>query len=231
MHPNRIALALACSIVVGLYALAADSSAEPKTLLTERGKLLVSDDFNQPLSKDWRTAKGKWEIVDGAIRGTELKTDMHGAVTRRALAFHNIVIQYSFKLDGAKTTSLSVNDPKGHNCRVAITPAGFSVRKDSHDHNNQDKAVVLETRATSIKAGEWHTIVIEILGKELLASLDGKEVAFGANDSIDVSKSNFGLTVAGESVSFKNLRVWEALPNKNWETTKAKLVRAKTQAQ
>jgi hypothetical protein len=231
MHPNRIVPALICSLVVALSTLAADSSAEPKTLLTERGKLLVSDDFNQPLSKDWRIAKGKWEMMDGAIRGTELKADMHGAVTRRTLAFQNVVIQYSFKLDGAKSTSLSVNDPKGHNCRVAVTPAGFTVRKDSHDHNKQDKAVILENRQTPIKAGEWHMIVIEILGKEMLASLDGKEVAFGAHDSIDVAKSNFGLTVAGESVSFKNLRVWEALPNKNWESTKAKLVRAKTQAQ
>src|SRR5205814_10065220 len=111
MHHDRIVLVLTCSLVVRLYTLAAEPASEPKPLLTERGKLLVSDDFNQTLSKDWKMGKGKWEIVDGALKGSELKADMHGATNRRTLAFQNVVIQYSFKLEGAKTTSLSINDP------------------------------------------------------------------------------------------------------------------------
>ena len=34
---------------------------------------------------------------------------------------------------------------------------------------------------------------------------------------------NVGFTVNGESVSLRNLRVWEAKPNPNWETTKASI--------
>src|SRR5262245_25436820 len=77
--------------------LTAAEPTDPKTLMTERGKLLFGDDLSQPLNKDWKTAKGKWEVVDGTIRGSELKADMHGAVTRHDLPAQNVVIQYSFK--------------------------------------------------------------------------------------------------------------------------------------
>lgn len=195
----------------------------PETLMCERGKLLLSDDLNQPLGKHWKAAKGKWEVVGGAIQGSELKADMHGAVMRTNVQVKNAVIQYSFKLQGAKSTSLSINDAKGHNSRVMITPAGFSARKDDHDHEGPDKAALLQAVKAPIAADEWHTLVVEIQGPEFVARLDGKQVALGSHESINVEKTNFGLTVGGESVSFKNLRIWEATPKADWMATKAKL--------
>jgi hypothetical protein len=223
MSTTRGVLGLVCLALLPLIAAAADTASEPATLMTERGKLLFSDDLAGPLGKEWKTAKGKWEAADGAVRAAEIKDEMHGAVSRHVMPFHDVVVQYSFKLDGAKGTSLSINDARGHCCRVSISPAGFQVQKDSHDHNMTDKAAVLEKRAAPVKPGEWHTVVIEIRGKEILARLDGQAAAFGEHDTIDVDKANFGLTVSGESASFKNLRVWEAMPNKDWEATKARL--------
>jgi len=202
---------------------AAKADPATETLMCERGKLLISDDLNQPLGTHWKAAKGKWEVVGGAIQGSELKADMHGAVMRTNVPVKNAVIQYSFKLQGAKTTSLSINDAKGHNSRVIITPTGFSARKDDHDHAGPDQAALLQAVKTPIAADEWHTIVVEIQGPEFVARLDGKQVALGSHESINVEKTNFGLTVAGESVSFKNLRIWEATPKADWAATKAKL--------
>ena len=195
----------------------------PKTLLTERGKLLLQDDFARPLGKEWRQAKGKWEVSDGAIRGTELKAVMHGAVIRHDLKFDNAIIQVSFKLEGAKQFTISVNAEKGHLCRALVNSSGFTVKKDSLDHNKTDKPAILQRVETPISPGTWHTIVFEIRGKEILASLDGKHVGFGMHPGLDRKKGNIGLTVAGDSVSFKNLRVWEGLPNPAWEATRAKL--------
>src|SRR5271154_6124132 len=93
---------------LGLTARAADASAEPKTLLAERGKLLLSDDLNAAPSSEWHVAKGKWEAVDGAWHGEELPADMHPGVIRRQLKFQDAIFQYSFKLDGAKQTTLSI---------------------------------------------------------------------------------------------------------------------------
>src|SRR5258708_3306530 len=107
---------------LGVAVFAADPSPEPKTLLAERGKLLFSDDLNEAPSKEWRVAKGKWEPVDGAWQGQEIAADMHPAVVRRQLKFQDAIFQYSFKLDGAKQTTLSINDEKEHVCRVLIRP-------------------------------------------------------------------------------------------------------------
>lgn len=202
-------------------------ASEPETLLTERGKLLWSDDLAAAPSKDWKVAKGKWEAADGAVRGSELKSDMHGAVMRRMLPLRDAVIQFDFRLDGAKTSSLSLNDAKGHCCRVILRPDGFTVQKDSHDKNVADKAAALEVVKADFKPGEWHTLVVELSGSELLASVDGRLVGFGGHPSLDVEKTNFGFTVAGGSVSFRRLKVWEATPSKGWEAEKARLLEAR----
>jgi hypothetical protein len=185
---------------------------------------LFSDALDATPDKAWKIAKGDWEARDGALVGSERKSDMHGAVMRHAQPFHDAVIQYSFKLDGARATTLSLNTAKGHICRVAITPAGFRLTKDDMDHAGPDKAVVLQAVATPITPGDWHTIVVELRGKEMLARLDGKLVALGSHDALVAEKANLGLTVGGASVAFKDLRVWEALPNSGWEETKAKLL-------
>ena len=221
----HLCIALAAGSL-GVTAFAADESSEPKTLLAERGKLLLSDDLNAAPSKEWHVAKGKWEVVDGAWHAEELPADMHPGVIRHQMKFQDAIFQFSFKLDGAKQITLSINDEKEHLCRVLIRPNGFTVQKDSHDHNVSDKAVVFKNITTPINPGEWHTIVVEILGQEMLASLDGDKVGFGAHELIGTQKANFGLTINGQSASFKNLRVWEALPNKNWTETKAKLAAA-----
>jgi hypothetical protein len=210
----------------GVTAFAADASNEPKTLLAERGSLLFSDDLNAAPAKEWRVAKGKWEAVDGALQGQEVPEDKHPAVIRHELKFQNAIFQFSFKLDGAKQAALSINDAKEHVCRVMIRPDGFIVQKDSHDHGASDKAVVFKNVSTPIKAGEWHTLVVEILGQEMLASIDGDKVGFGENELIGTQKANFGLVISGQTASIKNLRVWEALPNKNWAENKAKLASA-----
>ncbi len=209
---------------------AALSAAEPTattpaaTHMVERGKVLFHDDLTTKPGPAWKVGKGRWEVVDGALRGSELKADMHGAVMRHAQNFRNAVVQYSFKLDGCRQTTFSVNATKGHLCRCVINANGFAVQKDSSDHGATDKPAVLERKAVAIKPGVWHTIVIELQGKEMLACLDGEHVVFGSHDALDKPKANFGLTVAGESASFKDLTVWEAEPSKDWEAAKAKLL-------
>lgn len=203
-----------------------NSSAPVETLMCERGKLLISEDFDKPLGPAWKAAKGKWEVANGALRGEELPADKHGAVVRTNVKLRNVVVQYSFKLDGAKMTTFSINDAKGHNSRVLINGESFTARKDDHDHAGPDQAVLLQTVKTPVAAGEWHTLVIEIHGGEFLARLNGKQVAYGSHEQIDVAKTNVGLTVAGASASFKELRIWEATPKSDWASTKAKLASA-----
>ena len=202
---------------------ATQQNGDLETLMCERGKLVLSDDFATGPSKTWRIAKGKWESVDGVTQAAELEADKHGAVIRANLPVHNLVVQYAFLLEGAKTTTFSINDAKGHNSRVIVNANGITARKDDHDHEGPDKAVALQSVKTPIREGQWHTLVIEVNGPEFLARLDGKQVVYGSHAAIDVDKTNIGLTVGGQSVKFKNLRVWEATPKSDWSKTKAKL--------
>lgn len=206
-----------------MAAMGASSPSDSPTLMTERGTLLFEDALGAAPGKAWRVQKGTWDASDGALVGTEVKAENHGAVMRHAQKFRNGVIQYSFKLDGAKSTTLSLNTAKAHLSRVIITPTILRVQKDDSDHDGPDKAVILQNAKVTIAPGEWHTLVVELSGNEMLARLDGKHVVFGANDALDVDKANLGLTVAGASVAFKDLRVWEAQPNPNWSKTKAEL--------
>src|SRR4051812_7938431 len=222
LSSTNVLAALTTTVVLGLTASTAVLGAEgppateSPTVMTVRGKELFRDSLGQSLGNGWVTAKGDWKVVDGAIQGTERPADMHAAAARHPLKFHNAVIQYSFKLDGAKATHLSLNDAKGHVCRVMITPQEISLRKDDHDKTGPDKAALLQTRKVAIEPGRWHTLLVKLQGPEMLARIDDETVAYGSNTGIDVEKTNLGLIVSGVSVSLKNLVIWEAQPNAGW---------------
>lgn len=208
---------------------AADAPTPPATVMTKPGKLIFHDDLKaQPSKQDWRYGPGAWTVTDGALKGVEKAEDKHGAVIRRPEKFRDAIIRYDFKIDGAKTTTLSINDAKEHVCRVLLKPGSLAVRKDDHDHDGPDKAVPFETKAVPLKAGQWHTLVVELHGAEMTATLDGQHTAFGSHDLLNCEKANFGFTVAGDSVSFRNVEVWEALPNADWASRKAALEKART---
>ncbi len=88
-----------------------------------------------------------------------------------------------------------------------------------------DKAVKFQTSKVDLQPNAWHTLVVELNGPEMVATLDGKEVSLGAHEMLDVEKANFGFTIAGQSAKFRNLTVWEATPQKDWAQTKAKLLK------
>ena len=214
-----VAMSLACGAVV-----AAEPTA-PKTVMATPGAEILSDDLSA-MGKGWRAAKGEWTAADGALRGAERPADHHGAVTRHAVEFDDAVIAVSFRLDGAKSISLSINDAGGHCCRVIITSKGFSVRKDDHDHAGADKAVNFATKEVAFKPGEWHTLVLEIVGGKMLARI-GDDVGYGEHAMIDVGKTNIGLTVAGQSAAFRDLRVWAAELKPDFSPGSLELTRAR----
>jgi hypothetical protein len=193
------------------------------TVMTVRGKELFRDDLGRSLADRWVAAKGDWKAVDGAIQGAERPSDHHAAAARHALKFRSAEIQYSFKLDGAKATHLSLNDAGGHVCRVVITTQELQVRKDDHDKTGPDKWALLKRLPVGIEPGRWHTLLVELQGPEMLVRIDDGPVALGAHTALDVEKTNFGLIVSGASASFKDLVIWEAQPNPGWSAARDKL--------
>lgn len=223
-------LALPLALLASAPVSAADpvpSVAPPATKMLVPGRVVLSDDLTASFGKDWKVAKGKWDMSSAGVRVAELPADMHGAVARRDVPLKSVVVAYEFKLDGAKLTSLSVNGPKGHVCRVLVRPTGFTLQKDDQDgKKGDDKAAPLNTVTTPIAVGEWHTLVVELRGADMVATLDGKHTTHGSHPAIDKERTNLGLTASGETVTFRRLRVWEAeAVRSDWEATRAGLGR------
>lgn len=194
----------------------------PATLMTERGKLLFSDDLGKLAPGVWNSAKGKWEAANGGIKGSELKADNHGAVTRHKQAYKDAVIQVDVQICGCRMASLSINDAKGHVARAMINKDSFSAQKDDHDKTGPDKVAVFGKAPLPMSPGEWKTLVIEIKGEEMVATIGGKSIA-GAAPLLATDKVDVGLTVGGESACFRNLRIWEAQANPQWPEHKKRI--------
>lgn len=202
--------------------------APPVTVLslTDGEPVFVDSLSTAPAKPVWSAAKGAWMVEDGHWKGAEVPADKHGAVVRHTRPLGDFVLRYEVRLDGAKGTSLSVNAPAGHLSRVSVGPHGLQARKDDLDHDGPDQGVAFPALPVEIKPGEWHTVVMEMCGDTLLASLDGKPVSFGRHEAFTTAKSNFGFTVSGESAAFRNVSVWNAKPNPAWPERREALAHA-----
>jgi hypothetical protein len=222
-----ISSALLCCFALS----AAEMLLDVKPLLTKPGKVLFSDNLSEvPHERDknaktrsWQSGKGKWEIKNGDLVGAEKAEDHHGAMlTRTRLAFHNAIVQVSFRLDGARAFTLDAN-AKGRVVAVTISPTSLKLARSLA---GGDKMEVLDTVPLNLD-GAWHTLLLEMQDKDVLASINGKLIAFGASDGIDVDKTSVQFRVGGDSVAFKNLVVREATPSETWGATKKKLSEAR----
>ncbi len=231
----------ACSLV---------SAADEPTLMTTRGKLLVDQDFSQPLKpfdgiangfasgfSGWRwnavPRGGKWAVEDGVFTGRETAEVKHPATASYGFPFKDVIIQCEVRMNdvplaGRKYRSLSVRttDTKDYVCSINLNEGGFRISKDDNDHGGPDKPVPLGEVKTPMKLNEWHTVVFEILGDEMVGSVDGKSLT-GTHSLISSDKHSV-MFVMGVEGSVRNFKVWEALPNPAWPKNKATLKPATT---
>lgn len=238
------------SFLLTITASAADDL--PKTLMTTRGKLLVSEDFAKPLPpftgtpigfasgfSGWRynsgpvTGKsGRWEIADGQFRGIESPEAHHPATASFGFQFKDAIIQCDVRLndvpaEGRQYRSLFVKatDAKDYVISLSIGQGGLFLTPYDADRINpatkQREKGPLSRALTPVKLNEWHTVVLEIKGVEAVGTLDGKSVTV-SNPLIGADKHSIMLGV-GTEASFRNFRVWEALPNPDWPKHKQSL--------
>lgn len=198
------------------------ASAADKPLLAIPGKVIYENKLDSAPGAPWRAAKGKWELADGAWRGSEKPEDNHGAVTRLPNKLPDFIIEYEFKFGGAKSTSLTINAVKDHMARIMITPKSVTVQRDDNDHEGPDKAVVFARFPADLSPGTWHKVRMEMVGDTLLGKVDDL-AAWGSNDLFKQERAAPGFTVAGQSVDFRNLKITEATLNPGWESVKATL--------
>src|ERR1700689_3523671 len=82
---------LAASFTTGPLLFAGDAK------FSERGKVLFSDDFSgAAMAPGWGGKPGKWEMVDGAVKVSQVKEDNHAAVRRHPLPpYRDAIFEFS----------------------------------------------------------------------------------------------------------------------------------------
>lgn len=245
---NRLSLLSVLLLVAGSVFASeppAAGDSKPATLLTMPGKLLVAENFSKPLPppegsvarfasgfQGWRfnveQRGGHWDVVDGTFRGTENAEHNHPATASIGFDFHDVVISCQVRLHdvplaGRKSRGFSIRttDTKDYVCSIMLNPTGMRIQKDDNDHAGPDMAVPLGQLKTPIPPGEWQTVVFEILGDEMVGTLNGQSLT-GQHPLIAADKKSIMFVSNGEG-SVRHLRVWEALPNADWAKNKAAL--------
>ncbi len=175
---------------------------------------------------------GRWELANGEFKGIESLTAHHPATASLGLQFQDAIIQCEVRLndvpdEGRKSRYLQIKatDTKDYICALSLGQGGMSGRSfDDTQINPATKQRMEGTAARlskTVKLGEWHTLVMEIQGDEVVGTLDNQSFTF-SYPLIGVAKHSLML-VAGTEASFRKLRVWEALPNPDWPKSKAAL--------
>lgn len=231
-------------------AFAHGEDALPKTLMTTRGKLLVSEDFAGPLAPlvgapkgfasgftGWRhngsLRSGHFDVVNGVFQGRENPEAHHPATASLGVTYKDAIIQCELALDDipaiagrGRYAQVKATDEKDYVCALSVGQGGMSARIfDSTEINpvsKQRKERPAAQLAAPVKLGEWHTVVLEIKGDEAVGTLDGKSVTFSY--PLIGSDKHSVMLVAGTGASFRKLRIWEALPNEDWVKNKEALL-------
>jgi hypothetical protein len=198
---------------------------DPATLMTKRGELVFADAFDAPVLKDWTGNKGKWLLEDGRLKAAELAADMHHPARGRKVGYHDAVLQFSFRLQGAKWLGIGFDD-KEHVCRAIVTPGSFRVQKTT-GIGPTTKTVKLDERKKDFDPERWYTMVVEISGNEILARIDGDAVALGEAEGLDVDKLRIALISGGEWAWFDDVKLWKAERDPSWAARKAQLLAAR----
>ena len=222
----------------------------PKTVMTTRGKLLVSEDFAQPIApfegktngfasgfSGWcyrpgPTKRNTWKVADGVLTGIESAEAHHPATLSYGVDFKDVIIQCEVRLDDVpaegrlyRSLFVKATDARDYVCGVFMGPGGLTAMAYSDTRINpatkqRDKEPPARIAAT-VKLNEWHTVLLEIKGDEMVGTLDGQSVTC-QNLLIAADKHSIMLG-AGTVASFRHLRVWEGLPNPEWAKLKPAL--------
>ncbi|MDF1816797.1 MAG: hypothetical protein P1V20_31635 [Verrucomicrobiales bacterium] len=200
------------------------SAPKPKTepIMATPGKVLYQSTLAS--SGGWSSPHGAWTTSESGLTGAERASDNHGAVYKMPLNFKDVIIEFDIMPGESKSASFGIDDSSDHVCRVSIYTSGFQARKDDHDHEGPDVAKPFNRVEEELEADEWHTVRIEILDKEMLAQI-GKEISLGMDPLLAGQKTKCGFVVSGGKAGFRNLTIWEALPNSDWEKTGPRLRR------
>ena len=190
-------------------------------LMLKKGDLLLEESFSGESwnSKEWHKYKGKFEVVGEQLKVAEIPADAHHPAVSRKADLNCAVVQFKFKFEGAGWLGFAF-DGKEHVARCIMRPDGFQVTQMS-GIGGTTRGEKIDEKRLKLDDGAWHTVVIEISGKEMLAQIDNTHFIFGEKAGVETDKSRFEFISGGQSAWFDDLKIWKAEPDPKWAQKKA----------
>jgi hypothetical protein len=209
-----------------LLALAAAQKAppEPKVWMCKKGELLWHESFaGTDWPKDWHKGQGDWKVEEGLLRGAEKPADKHHAYASRKVAEPNAILQFAFKLDGAAWLG-GFFDGKEHVAALQLSADTFRVRRMS-GIGPTTKSTEIDSTKHKLNDGAWHTVVWEIYGDEMVATVDDTAMVLARAEGLSLERKHLELnTGGGPSALFKDVKVWKAELDEKWPQKRAVLL-------
>lgn len=201
---------------------------EPKVWMSVRGPLLWEETFSGGTwNKEWNKYKGNYIVEKDQLKVAEQAGDGHLPTMTRNFKESNVVIQFAFKFEGAKWIGVQLDDAsndakKEHVAQLTIQPDSFRIEKMT-GFGLTTKNMVVDQKKMKFDPGTWHTIVWEIVGDEMVATVDDKEIAMAKVDGMTTTRTRLQLVSSGEWAWYDEIKVWHALPDPKWAKKKAAL--------
>lgn len=189
------------------------------TFVVEKGTLKGT----QTRDKDVPAADGKPAVT------------AHAAVYGLTVPTKDSVVEVKIRFEGASMIDVEFDDRAytgshyGHLCRAQVrldkismiderdgtqSNALIELRKDAAKNKDAINKLVAEHTSyypTKLEPGKWYTLVVETVGDEMRASIDGKPVGYLKSPGIGhATKSKIELGVAGKDGFFDDIKVWNA---------------------
>jgi hypothetical protein len=196
---------------------------DPKVWMVKRGELLWEESFSDGAwSKDWNRYKGDYKVEGDAVRVAEIAADGHHPAMSRKLGADNVVVQFRFKVDGSPWMGFALDD-KEHVARLFIHPDRFRISKMS-GIGGTTKGTDVDENRVKLNDGQWHTVVWEIQGDEMVATVDDKEMVLGKAAGMTPTRGRCELISGGQHAWYDDVKVWKAEPDERWPQKRAQLM-------
>jgi hypothetical protein len=197
-----------------------------KVWMCKRGELLWEEKFEGGAwSKEWNRYKGNFVVEGDAVKSAEVAADgHHPAMSRKLGGDNNVIIQFTFKDDGAPWMGFSLDD-KEHVARLFLYPDQFKIVKMSGT-GPTTKGSDVDTKRMKLNDGNWHTAVWEIYGDEMVATIDDQQMVLGKAEGMTPTRSRCELINGGQWAWYKDIKVWKAEADDKWPQKRAQLMAA-----
>lgn len=195
--------------------------AEKPFLIGEPGEQLLADDF-EPINERW-FFREQFVVEDGVLRRTEFDPDEPKRVFLKDAAFHNVIVRFDFRFEGASAIRLMTGHGGGYNTVTQIFPTHFQIQTAKDDKLGFVPSYLGEC-AAEFEPETWHTITIEFNGEDVVASLDENRFVVGSHPIVDRERSYFAFQVDSPSAAIDNVRIWANEPGLDWPERREQLL-------